>query len=123
MLQHVINRTGASAGIGAVAIATAGAVEGIITGAIFHLCLQTSQLGRLRWLLGRGFNAMLEAAQLGGFIGFFLGRAFFTYSALIFPTRSLEVLLKTSLKFGILGTVIGVLVGAVSGAITGIAVT
>ncbi len=124
MLRDVTNRIATIASVGAAALAVVGALEGMITGAIFHVCLYTSpHLGGLRWLLGRGFNGALEAAQLGGFIGFLLGCAAFASIAFFHPTRDSKFLIKHLLKFGTLGTMVGVILGAVGGTSTSVAMT
>jgi hypothetical protein len=123
MLQSVIERIAISAGAGAAAIAVAGAIEGVITGAIFHLCLQTPYLAGLRWLLGRGFNRVLEAVGIGTFVGLLFGYVSFLLITLFNHTRAPIPLIKHLLKFGVLGTIIGVVLGAVSGASGGAVVT
>lgn len=122
MFQDVINRITTVALVGATALAVVGALEGAITGTIFHVCLYTSpHLGGLRGLLGRGFNGAREAAQLGGFTGFLLGFTSFASIAFFHPTRDPRFLIKHLLKFGTLGTMVSVILGAVGGTSTSVA--
>jgi hypothetical protein len=118
MLEQVINRIVLFAGVGATSMAITGAIEGVVTGAIFHIVLQGPYMGSLRWLLGRGFSAVEEASVAGGVIGALFGFLSFGSIAVLSPHLSSVVFLRRLIKAGALGTLAGVILGAVGGAST-----
>jgi hypothetical protein len=123
MLERVINRIVLFAGVGAASMAITGAIQGVVTGAIFQIFLQGPYMGSLRWLLGRGFSAVVEASTVGGVIGALCGFLSFGSIAVLSPRRSSVSSLRRLIKAGVLGTIAGVMLGAIGGASTGALLT